>query len=214
MDHLEGQAHVHASGINFGVSFGSLSAGIQNGTLNLDADATVTLQKSDDTKRLTLADLQNSSISDLVGFNPTGSLNATLPVSAGVSGLGTLQGIIINVHDADLFSGAAPDVSVSFSLSQSLQDKILTILQSFQGALQGLAGSILDTKLPVLGKSLDDVIGGSNGASIPNLFSLHDSVQSYFQQIMNSPGAILRGAGPGVRRPDSRPAGTARPPRR
>jgi hypothetical protein len=179
VDDLEGQAHVHATGLNFGVTFGSLSAGIQNGTFDLNADAAVIVQKSDGTKRLTLADLQTTPITDLVNFTPSGSLDATLPLSASLAGFGALNGLVVKVHDADLFSGAAPDVSLSFALGQSLQAQILSILQKFQNVIQGVAGSVLDTKLPVLGKSLDDLIGGGQ-TTVSGLFSLYDLVNNYF----------------------------------
>jgi hypothetical protein len=143
------------------------------------ADRRARQRQPDGTKRLTLADLQATPITDLVALQPGGTLDATLPLSASLAGFPTLNGLVVMVHEADLFSGAAPDVSLSFALSSQLQTQILAILQKFQNVAQGITGTVLDTRLPLFNKSLDDMIGGV-GSHLGDLFALHDAVQSYF----------------------------------
>src|SRR5262249_44091148 len=163
--------------------FGGAGIQVAHGSVDFTPSATLTVQKPDGTKKLTLQDLQSISLGDLVSLSTSGTLSATLPISGTLPGnLGNLGTATVVVHDTNVFAGVAPDVSVSFALSQQLQTKILDALAKLEDAGSKILGlSILDTKLPVINESINELFhhvtaSGTNGPNVGDFLKLEDAV--------------------------------------
>src|SRR5262249_14576458 len=181
---LTASGTIHTSNLNFGVTLAGASLGVVNGHLDFTPTATLTVQKPDGTKRITLQDLQTTSLGDLVSLNTSGALSATLPISGTLpQPLGNVGTATVVVTDTNGFSGAAPEVSVSFALSQQLQDKSLGSLRKPDQAWTNILGlSILDAKLPVIDKSINELFhqATTSGPSVGDFLKLKDAVAAYF----------------------------------
>src|SRR5262249_46221236 len=86
VNNLMATGHVDATTINFGPTFGGASIQVVNGSAHFDPSATLTVQKADGSKKITLQDLLTTNIADLVSLTTSGALSARLPVT------GTLPG--------------------------------------------------------------------------------------------------------------------------
>ena len=164
---------------------------MQNGTLDLLLGVDIALTDPNADGDLTLAELGATALSDLIDVTVTGSLDAELPLLFVVGefdiknfGVPTLL-----VSAPNLIAGTAPnittnapDVSLNVSIADlDVQQNILDLLLELKN--NGLSGlSALSTPLPILGKSINDLVGLWFG----DLFNIHDDVKAYFDSFLDS----------------------------
>src|SRR5262249_28881860 len=97
---LTASGAIHAADVNFGATFGGAGIQVADGSVDFTPSATLTVQKPDGTKKLTLQDLQSISLGDLVSLSTSGALSATLPISGTLPGnLGNLGTATVVVQD-------------------------------------------------------------------------------------------------------------------
>jgi len=65
---LSASGAVHATDLNLGLGVGGFGVQVAHGTLDFTPTASLAVKKPDGTKKLTLADLQSTSIGDLVSL--------------------------------------------------------------------------------------------------------------------------------------------------
>ncbi|HQU46430.1 MAG TPA: hypothetical protein PK867_26725, partial [Pirellulales bacterium] len=161
-------ADLTASSINVAGHVGFLGASVQNGSVAVYDDLSLTLPSGD----LHTNDFATPALGGRLQVSGPGSLTATLPVQAMLGGQ-TLSGTV-NVTDASLFpSGAIPATATAATPTVSISGANAAALSAFenvtagdiQGALVQLAGwfddlrtSALDHPIPLTGEKLSDVV--------------------------------------------------------
>jgi 6-phosphogluconolactonase (cycloisomerase 2 family) len=108
-------------------------------------------------------------------------ISTTLPAPLGNLGTAT-----ITIQDTNVFSGTAPDVSLSVGLSPQLQTQILNILQKLDGVGGNLsANAILNTQIPLVNKTINQLFANGAGTDPGSYLKLHDVVQTFFNSFSN-----------------------------
>ena len=153
---------VQSSDIDVGITLGGVSAEIANGVLDLQAQLDILFNDITGDNRLSLSDMQELGFDELIEVDATGSLYAVLPLSAEFDGYSTAQfGIpTVFVETCDLFN-SLPDITIDVALNQQLKDAVLKVLEGFDSQVGGSLGTpetVLNTPIPVLGKSLNQVL--------------------------------------------------------
>ena len=116
------------------------------------------------------------------GFAQLGTWGSLLETGATfVAGFGNLGKLTITAGSKNLFSKEAPQVSVSYNLSADMRTQILSALDKVGGVVTTLNDSTaVNTKLPIIGVSLNDAIGGVTGLKVGDLLSIKGAVETYF----------------------------------
>lgn len=176
---------VSAANLGFNVAFASPAAtlAVNNGSLNLAATATLDLV--DPTGRLTIADLQSRPLAELFALGKTSSFAATLPLTGTLSGFGSLGTLTITAASENLFAGDDPRVSLSFTLPEALQQRIVDVLTKVADTATAIGGqAVLDVQIPLINKSVNQLFADANNPNrtLADLLRLKDAVASYFQQ--------------------------------
>lgn len=111
-NNLSANAEVQASNLNLGMNVGFLGANVSNGSLNLNAKVQVGLNDPNSDGNITLSEIQGTTFSNLVSVTPTGSINATLPVTTDLAGLNAVNSTV-TIADSNIFNDPAPSVNVA-----------------------------------------------------------------------------------------------------
>src|SRR5262249_23738095 len=111
VQHLTFGVHVHATGVSAGVNVGLLAAQIHD----RDASASATLANPDHDPQgnLPIREMNETALADLVSVSATGSLAATLPVSAHLGTYTAAGSPTISVSAPNVFAASAPAVTTS-----------------------------------------------------------------------------------------------------
>jgi hypothetical protein len=108
---------VMASGMNFSLTVGFLQAQVAGGSIQLNPAGTVTIQKPDGNRRITLHDLNGVPIANFMSLATTGMLNASLPVTATFGGYNFGQdNPQILMSSSNVFAGAPTVTLPNFNL--------------------------------------------------------------------------------------------------
>ncbi|MBT5707662.1 MAG: hypothetical protein HOI66_15215, partial [Verrucomicrobia bacterium] len=150
---FEGDVTLAFSDLNTGMTAGSQSLDLENGSLslgvNLSVDPLGADANSDD--KLSLNELSSASLSELIDLSATGNLDATLPFNADLSldllsgtGLSTEGLYTVSLHTDDLFGADPMEVIISLDGSVTLLSQTLEGLFTFQSTtLAGESVTIL-----------------------------------------------------------------------
>jgi hypothetical protein len=160
-----GQSAVGPIGADAG--YGLINLGISGATARLAAAVEVGFVNPDDDAqgRITLSELRDTTLADLLTLNAGGNLDALLPAEAKISTFEVPGNPLIRVSTADVFSGEAPDVtfSIEFNPLQDVRD------QATQAILDGLnalaefgdsvdSSSVMTFSIPILETSLGEQV--------------------------------------------------------
>lgn len=167
---------VSASGatLNFGATLSGpgVTVGVTNGSFALAADLTGTVAGDG---KLDLAELTGAGKLGLMTF-------AAGPSSlAAAARLGATGVVTVAAADADLFDAAAPVLTPTIVLTAPLQAQILDALaevESVGGEISAVAG--LDAVLPVIGKSVNELVTGSPTGKAGDILNLRQAAADYF----------------------------------
>ncbi|MEP0919876.1 DUF4347 domain-containing protein [Leptolyngbya sp. DQ-M1] len=181
---LSANAIVQANNLNVDLQVGFLGADVQNGSLNLDAKLAAQFNDPNADGKLTLDELQETSVTTLVSLTPTGALSVNLPVSAQFAGLSITGTPTLTIADDNVFTGALPTVDVE-DFTQLLRFKQLTpadvvnLLRQVGGALQNVsAGLNPEGGIPFLKEGIDTVVDFTK--------MIGDLTNGFFDQIINA----------------------------
>jgi hypothetical protein len=180
-------ASVRETNLNFGVHFASPAADLDvtSGMLHLDATATAAFKDPHGDGRITENDLLGTPLDTLLGLGASGSASGILPLNTSVPGFEILGPTTLAVHAGQVFSLAAPDVSLSLSLSPDLRTALGSALTSVNEV--GHTGYVYwydpvnNTPVPILNTSLNALFYPSGTAHIEDFLNLGPSATAYFQ---------------------------------
>ncbi|MBW4443333.1 MAG: DUF4347 domain-containing protein [Plectolyngbya sp. WJT66-NPBG17] len=184
INELSANAIAQANNLNMGLEVGFLGADVKNGSLSLNANLAAQFNDPNSDNKLTLDELQGTSITTLVGLTPTGALNVSLPVSAQLAGLSLTGTPTLTILDDNVFTGALPTVDVQ-DFAQLLKFKqlspadVVNLLRQVGGALQNVsAGLNPEGGIPFLKDGIDTVV---DFAKI-----VGDLTNGFFDQVINT----------------------------
>ena len=192
-------AEVDATGLDFPIGFGFVDASVEDGAVTLDAGVAVDFKNPDgDSKgNISLTELNNSDLSDLVDVTATGEAEAVFPVKADFLPFSAGGHPTITLVNNDLFDGTAPAVEFNGdfdSIDQFNEDAERALQEGFD-ALASLGdrldeASELGSTIPLLGKP-----AGSGETSEVSLGRIVD-LGGFLSDILAEPlGSLLGGAG-------------------
>ncbi|MGG6284259.1 DUF4347 domain-containing protein [Leptolyngbya sp. AN03gr2] len=161
---LSASAIAQANNLNVGLEVGFLGAAINNGSLSLNANLDVDFNDPNADSKLTLDELQETSITTLVALTPTGTLNVNLPISAQFAGLSIAGTPTLTISDANVFTGDLPSVNVQnfaelLKFKQLTPADVVSLIRQIGGALQNIsAGLNPEGGIPFLKEGIDTVV--------------------------------------------------------
>ena len=168
-------ASAHLANANLTGQVGFLGVGVQGGSLNLNASLGVTFNPPDlsAANNITLTDFENYTPAQMVTLTPTSSsLTGTLPVTATLGSWTALGSPTITVNSANIFSGAAPAISLNTAFGPLLDFNRLTsgdfssIFQQLGTSLNAAAPKLdAPVALPFLNEQLSQLANFSTLAS-------------------------------------------------
>ncbi|MCK9365205.1 MAG: LEPR-XLL domain-containing protein, partial [Syntrophales bacterium] len=135
-------------------------------------------------KRITLTDLQGiapETIGDLLHLTTSGVFVADLHLAPSQR-FDNSAGVVafLNVKSEDIFSGTAPEVSLSFNIS-SLRNSILDLLKGIDGIGERLVDSSSQAVAePFLGNSLNKIFSADHDSASSPFTKLYDPALDYF----------------------------------
>ena len=173
--------------LDLGIDIGGLSAGIENGSFDLEARVDVDLNAGDENGTVTFREIAAglSNLNSFVNVTPSGAVDLQLPLTLTEESTGfdldNFGAPVVSAGSDNLFTNV-PDIVVDISLSDALQDQILSLLASLDEA----AGSITDTEalnqpLPAIGQSLNELLAfGDEGSGLGDLIRFEQAAADYF----------------------------------
>ena len=173
--------------LDLGIDIGGLSAGIENGSFDLEARVDVDLNAGDENGTVTFREIAAglSNLNSFVNVTPSGAVDLQLPLTLTEESTGfdldNFGAPVVSAGSDNLFTNV-PDIVVDISLSDALQDQILSLLASLDEA----AGSITDTEalnqpLPAIGQSLNELLAfGDEGSGLGELIRFEQAAADYF----------------------------------
>ena len=179
-----------AASADFDLGMGFLSAAVENGSLDLNADFRVELANlgGDPAGRLTLNDVLGSSPAGLIRTEVlNSSLEANLPLRASIGDLAGADATLI--ISGDPLSGELPDLRVEgadlddfTSFSQLTPSTFLSALEQIGAFLGQISGAdIFDIRIPVVdvtvGEALD--LGKAFSAQVTDLLYVAEGVPAF-----------------------------------
>ena len=184
-------AGISITNLNLTGTFGDpvgthLSVGVAGGLVDLDLSGGLAIDGSGD-KRVTLQELLDPLATLPIGpTQPSGSLNAILPLTAqaGSFDMSKYGKPIVYLKSDHLvksnFTLNSPDVSVDFQISDYLRDKILGITGGINGTITKINEG-LNVEIPLVGK-LNELL------NVDELAQFHTLSQEYFNQFTSGIG--------------------------
>jgi hypothetical protein len=182
---LTASASISATNVTGRAALGILGVGVQNGNASFSIGTGVTLNTSDPSGRIPLADLIANLSSDLNVQSPTVTVNGHFPLT--VSGINV--GISGTPPAFDLSLGTPNDLSTLSFAPNSQFNSLLSGFQSFDTAnviqlIQQLANMLkgsnvgaFSAKLPLINKSINDLLGLADSL-VNKVSSLQSQVDS------------------------------------
>ncbi len=166
VNNLSASARVDLYDADISFTLGFLDAGVENGVVLVDATLQATLQDANLDGHLSLSELTDTPLSDLVGVAFTSSIDAELPVHASLGGFSTstVNPPTIVISDSNLFDGTLPDVTLQnfdqiIDFSSFDADSILAMLRSLATRLTELGqSSVFNFEIPFTDKRLGDAV--------------------------------------------------------
>lgn len=175
-----------SAALNFGATLSTTapasSLSVVNGSFDLTADLTGKLSDPNADGKLDYAELTGAGKLGLMTFTAgSSSFAAKAPLTGTINGFASLGGVTVAAADPNLFDAVAPDVTASFNLTAPLRTQILNTLAEVATVGQELAGNAaLDTVLPVVGKSVNELVTGSPTGKAGDILDIQSAVQTYF----------------------------------
>ena len=173
--------------LDLGIEIGSLEAGIENGSFDLEANVAVGLNAGDENGKVTFREIAAglSDLSSFISVTPSGAVDLQLPLTLTEESTGfdldNFGAPVVSAGSDNLFTDV-PDIVVDISLGDALQDQVLSLLAS----LDETAASITDTdalnqQLPAIGQSLNELLAfGDDGKGIGDLIQFEQAAADYF----------------------------------
>ena len=185
-DPLTASVQVSAADLDLAIDLaGFASLGIEDGVFDLAALLALELADPDGDGRTTVAELTGTPFAELVTLSAQAELYAELPLTGDFLGFDVTKfgtpTIIISAPQ--LVAGQvpelvfnAPDITFNIFLDDpEVQQNILDVLDELR--TDGFASvGFLDDDLPVIGKSINDLLG----VAVGDLLDVHGAFQSYF----------------------------------
>ncbi len=175
-----------SSTLNFGATLSSTTPAstitVVNGSFDLAAELTGSLNDPNADGKLDHSELTGTGKLGLMTF-ATGpsSFAAFAPLTGVISGFASLTGVTVAAADPNLFDGVSPDVTASFNLTAPLRTQILNSLAEVANVGQEMAGNAgLNQVLPVIGKSVNELITGNPTGKAGEILDIQSTVQTYF----------------------------------
>jgi Ca2+-binding RTX toxin-like protein len=196
------QGKVDASGLTFGADLGFLASNVTGGTAKLDASLTTVLTDPNANGKITLTELQGTTLSSLASVSATSLLDVDLPVSASL-GTFNLSGVV-HIDDSNMFDATAPSVTQSgldegLNFNQLTPQTVLAVIDSLKGKFEMLSSSALfNTPIPFtsgqtlggllnLGEVFDnELIDLITASPTPNFGSVQD-LANKLSSVLGSP---------------------------
>ena len=163
---VSARAYVQTYDLNASLNIGFLEAAIKDGRIELDTKLEAVFVDPNIDGRLTLGELKATAFTDLVDLSLTGSLQASLPLSASLGGFSTSMNSppTIGVSDTALFDTDLPDVTLQnfeqiLDFSSFDADSILAMLRSLATRFRELgSSSAFNFQIPFTEKRLGDAL--------------------------------------------------------
>ncbi|BAU09732.1 GLUG domain-containing protein [Leptolyngbya sp. NIES-3755] len=192
---LSASAIAQANNLNVGLEVGFLGASVQNGSLSLDATLAAEFNDPNEDSKLTLDELQETSITTLVSLTPTGVLNVNLPISAQFAGLSIAGTPTLTISDANVFTGDLPSINVQnfaelLKFKQLTPADVVSLIRQIGGALQNIsAGLNPEGGIPFLKESIDTVVDFTQIIdNLANGFSEFNTIQELVDELVRLTG--------------------------
>ena len=166
VNNLSASARVDLYDADISFTLGFLDAGVEDGVVLVDATLQATLRDPNLDGHVSLSELIDTPMSDLVGVSLTSSIDATLPIHASVGGFSTstVTPPTILISDSDLFDSTPPDVTLQnfdqiLDFSSFDADSILAMLRSLATRLREMGQSaIFNFEIPFTDTRLGDAV--------------------------------------------------------
>ncbi|WP_372894369.1 LEPR-XLL domain-containing protein, partial [Stieleria sp.] len=174
--------------LDLGLTIGAFKAAVENGSFDLNAQATVSLNDPNNNGKITFREIADglANFDQLVSITPSGSVNLELPLNLtnsvtdfNLADFGTPTVTVAS----DNFFEAAPAVLVDIELADGLQDQILSLLSSLEAAATEIGDNdALNTEIPGIGSSLNGLLDSPTGAdgNWGHLLNLEAAASHYF----------------------------------
>ncbi|GAP96045.1 DUF4347 domain-containing protein [Leptolyngbya sp. NIES-2104] len=181
---LSASAIAQANNLNVGLEVGFLGAEVKNGSLSLNANLAAAFNDPNADSKLTLDELQETSITTLVSLTPTGALNVSLPVSAQLAGLALPGTPTLTIADDNVFTGNLPSVNVQdfaqlLNFKQLKPADVVNLIRQVGGALENIsAGLNPEGGIPFLQEGIDAVVDFTK--------IIDDLTNGFFDQAINA----------------------------
>ena len=202
-------AAVSATSINGSAGVGIVGVGIQNGNVSLSATTGVTLNSTSSNGQVSLSTLLQNATSDLTIQSPQATLQGQFPLTlSGISLPGydpsNPPAIALSLaNDNDLTSiTATPNSAFTNILSGLTSFNVGDLSQAFQNVetslLQGNLLGALSTPLPLVNKSLNDILGTTSLFNkvttalnqVASLSALQTAVQNVLYSVVTGTTAL------------------------
>ncbi|HAM72036.1 MAG TPA: hypothetical protein DCM86_10370, partial [Verrucomicrobiales bacterium] len=199
LDPITLSGELSAPDVNFVAGFGgAVSGGVTHGALDVTLSGRLDFVDPNGDGVITLREVRATAFRDLLHLTASASIDASLPLTLTIAGFSpTDYGVpVVTIHGDGFLTydsnrnGAdgrpqavvvtRPDFTVDIRLTEALMDKILDVTRKFDEKLDSALGSAdasLGMTLPVIGKSIGEILGVS---SMRGLFALTPVVQSFF----------------------------------
>jgi len=173
---LTASASAQLANANFGAEVGFLGVGVQNASINLNADVTASFTNPNpNAANLTLTALQDNSVGAIVTLaTPNASVTATLPVQASLGAWITSGSPTVTISSSNVFGGAAPALTINSDFSQLLPFDRLTaadfsaVFGELGSGLTGVGSSLNvpgSSGLPFVGEQVSQLVNFNTLAS-------------------------------------------------
>ena len=184
VNELSASAIAQANNLNVGVEVGFLGAEVKNGSLSLDANLAAEFNDPNADSKLTLDELQETSIATLVSLTPTGALNVSLPVSAQFAGLSLSGTPTLRITDDNVFTGDLPSVDVQdftqlLNFKQLKPADVVNLIRQVGGALENISSGLNpEGGIPFLKEGIDAVVDFTK--------IINDLTSGFFDEVINA----------------------------
>jgi hypothetical protein len=162
-------ADIHATNLDLAARLGFLGVGVIDGTFDLSADVQIDFVDPNHDGKITLNEITNTTLANLIDVTATGNLTGSLPIAvqAGLTGMASATVGTVDITAPDLFNLSTYDVQFNGSFTD-----VLNFNNIDAASLAGLLGKLTywldqfrksdqfkDLDLPLVGPALDKVLG-------------------------------------------------------
>ncbi|MEO9594516.1 pentapeptide repeat-containing protein, partial [Rhodopirellula bahusiensis] len=205
IDPVEFSARAFADDFDLAATFESASVGIEDGQFDLAVRGQVSLEGGDGDASYTLSELQAigpAGIADDLRAEASGSLEAELPLDAEFGNFRSEDfgtGVVLLSADplfevsSEQLTVSTPSAALDLRITENLKDVLIELIGKIDQAASNAIGqdSILDTTIPILNQSLNDLIldqiPGEDTAGLSSVFKLESVAATFFNRFAFDP---------------------------